>query len=56
MGAVTTTVIVVILVLVAVGIISDQLFRLRDWLKRTQPPPGEEPGAEGGPEHRPPVD
>lgn len=55
MGTVTT-VIVVILVLVALGIISDQLFRLRDWLKRTQPPPGKGPDGDGGPEHRSPED
>jgi hypothetical protein len=34
-----TIAIVVILLLVALGIVSSQLFRLRDWLKRP-PPPG----------------
>jgi hypothetical protein len=33
-----TIAIVVILLLVALGIVSSQLFRLRDWLKKPPPP------------------
>jgi hypothetical protein len=38
-----TIAIVVILLLVALGIVSSQLFRLRDWLKK--PPPSASPDA-----------
>ena len=37
-----TTAIVVILVLAALGIVSSQLLRLRDWLGKA-PPPEQEP-------------
>jgi hypothetical protein len=41
-GGVTTAIIVVTLVLLALGIVINQLFRLKDWLKNAPPvvPPG----------------
>jgi hypothetical protein len=50
MEYVTTAIIVVTLVLLALGIVINQLFRLRDWLKNSPPaePPDEE--AAGPPE------
>jgi hypothetical protein len=38
MEDVGTTILVVVLILVAIGIVADALFRLRNWLQ--QPPPG----------------
>ncbi|HTQ16904.1 hypothetical protein [Mycobacterium sp.] len=35
----TTAIIVVIVVLLALGIVINQLFRLRDWLKNSPPLP-----------------
>ena len=50
MDAVTAAILVLV-VLLAVGIVADQLFRLRDWLNRT--PPNESPErGDAGPEHR----
>jgi hypothetical protein len=45
MEDVTTAIIVVTLVLAALGIVINQLFRLRDWMKNSPPlpPPEEDP-------------
>jgi hypothetical protein len=42
---VTTAIIVVTLVLLALGIVINQLFRLRDWMKNSPPlpPPEDDP-------------
>lgn len=41
-----TTAILVILVLAAVGIVSSQLMRLRDWLNKAPPPDQQPPDQE----------
>jgi len=38
-----TVAIVVGLLLVALGTVASQLFRLRDWLKKAPPPPPDQP-------------
>jgi hypothetical protein len=45
MEDVTTAIIVVTLVLLALGIVINQLFRLRDWMKNSPPlpPPEDDP-------------
>ncbi len=42
-----TTVILIVLALLAVGIVIDQLFRLRKWLNQTPPKPGDHEPPDG---------
>ena len=45
----TTAVIVGVLLLLAVGLVASQLFRLKDWLNRQPPNPPEDPDELSGP-------